>query len=109
VTETDKNPLGAIAELCLARGVRDIKSMPGLCHVVVDELWQCWVNGHRETLYTEDGAAVEPYHAYVEFNGWPAGIVSAAGCEFVAGALANVATFVAAVEAAKREAEGMRR
>ena len=99
------NPLVALCQLCLARGVRNIKTLPGLCHVPINDQWEAWINGRDEVLPTDGGVEVKPFHAYVEYNGWPAGIVSAYDGEFVAGEAANLDSFLAAVTAAQKEAE----
>lgn len=46
-----------------------------------------------------EGVTVEPFHCYIEFNGWPAGVVAPWGGVIAAGDVANEAAFLAAVKA----------
>jgi len=94
----DEPPLFvAIAEFCLARGFKRIRELPGCCEVQVDDHWWIAVNGHPNPSSTSRGTSVPAFSAYVEFNGWPAGLVDAGGSGFAAGALANPQTFRAAL------------
>ena len=79
-----------------------LNKMPGLWHRKLDEHWAIWVNGKTTTQSTPDGAAVDPFHCYVEFNGWPAGILSVPTGQgaIAAGKLANYETFCDALKAA---------
>ena len=92
--------LSLIADLSLARGVSGINALPGCHEMEVDEHWWIAVNGHAEMVACSNGPEVPPYSAYVEFNGWPAGIFNRAGGQFVAGSLANEDAFIAAMEKA---------
>ena len=41
---------------------------------------------------------MQPFHTYIEYNGWPAGVLNPLGeGEFAAGTGANVESFVAAL------------
>lgn len=63
----------------------------------VDENWWIAVNGHKEVVECSRGIRVQPFTCYVEFNGWPAGIIHAYGGVLAAGDAANEDTFVAAL------------
>lgn len=89
-----------IAEFCMARGAKSIKDVPGCYEAKVDEHWWIAVNGHAEPAKTSTGVEVPPFAAYIEFNGWPAGVVDPAGGLLAAGELANETTFRAALKAA---------
>lgn len=89
----------SIVMLAERLGVEAISTLPGCWEVQVDERWWFAVNGHREPIACSKGPTVPPVHVYVEFNGWPAGILSPAGGEFAAGAAANADAFIAALAA----------
>lgn len=103
-----KSEMNAV-ELILAIHRQDnapsLNILPGLWKRVVDEHWTFWVNGHREARAIEDsllgsqGARVNPYDCWVEFNGWPAGSFSLPTGEGViaAGQAANYETFCEAL------------
>jgi hypothetical protein len=45
-----------------------------------DPKWRICLNGGTQPTWTPtDAPAVERFYAYLEYNGWPAGIVNAAG------------------------------
>ena len=91
----------AIAEFCLARGFKGLSKVPGCCEVQVDDRWFFAVNGHAEpTTCAKTGQPIPPFSAYVEFNGWPAGLLDPAGGIICAGELANEDTFRAALHQA---------
>jgi hypothetical protein len=76
-------------------GVPPPGKLEGLWIRKLDEQWLMKCNGHAEKI---DG--VPPFSFYIEFNGWPAGIIDAQGSTFAAGQLANFLTFVSVLEAA---------
>ena len=96
--------------LAEAMGVRNIKALPGCWEVVIDEQWWLAVNGHKEptACSPSDGrsVAVPPYSVYVEFNGWPAGILNIGGDEIVAGAAANEDALIDAIKAKTAKVRG---
>lgn len=57
--------------------------------------WTVEVNPHKEVV---DGIA--PFEVRVTFNGWPAGLLDAAGGLLAAGCLANEESFLADMRAA---------
>lgn len=71
---------------------------------------QWWVafNGHPEKKATSKGQQVDPYHCYVEYNGWPAGVFTPYGGVIAAGEGANENTFIAALVRAEADALGCR-
>jgi len=89
-----------IAQLAIRLGVVPLNARPGCWEFQVDEHWWIAVNGHRESLKCSKGVAVEPFNAYVEFNGWPAGSFNPAGGIMAAGEAANEDAFIAALRAA---------
>ena len=94
-----------IAELAHALGVGAINRLSGCWEHRIDEHWWVAVNGHSTATRESSGRVdVPPCTAYVEFNGLPAGIIGPSGGVIAAGAAANEATLIAALEAAIRRA-----
>jgi hypothetical protein len=103
MTATTNRPLSAlflkIAELAEAIGLRSIKSLPGCWEFQIDGTWWIAVNGHDEPMATSKGGTpVPPFMAYVEFNGWPAGLLDPYGGMLAAGTIANEAALTRAIE-----------
>ena len=108
----NEKPIGeafmAIVELSLALGVSKINTLPGCWQHKIDEYWSVAVNGHQEEIALASDAAfpgaqgisVPPFHAYVEYNGWPAGLLDPYGGSIAGGSAANEDTLIAAVRAA---------
>ena len=96
-----------IVELAGRLGVSRIDKIPGCWEVDVDGRWWVAVNGHREpTKCSRASTPLEPFEAYVEFNGWPAGGLTPAGGWIAAGGVANEDTFIEALKAAGRTGQG---
>lgn len=93
-----------IAKLGCALGVSDIYKLPGCWELQIDDQWWIAMNGHKTPTKDSHGFEVPPFHAAVEYNGWPAGIISPAGGIIAAGSCANENTFIAALEAATHTA-----
>ena len=91
----------AIMEYAEAKGVSKINALPGCWEVQVDEQWWFAVNGQKLPVTCSHGVEIEPFHCFVEYNGWPAGIFTPYGGEFAAGSAANEETFEAALKAAR--------
>ncbi len=111
-TETEKPICAAfnsIVDLALALGVRDIRKLPECWEHKVDEHWTIAINGHdipKLAHKTISGKTEVPgFHCYVEFNGWPAGLLSPYDGTFAAGSCANEDTFIAALEQATERAK----
>jgi len=79
--------------IAMKTGAAPLNKLPGLWRFDVDEHWKIAVNGHAEEV---DG--VPKYRMYVEYNGWPAGLLSANGGSIAAGKLANIFTLQAALD-----------
>lgn len=90
----------AIAEFAHRKGVKSIKDLPACWEAAVGDHWWIAVNGHGVPVACSHGGDVPPFSAFVEFNGWPAGILDPMGGVIAAGELANEQTFRAALEAA---------
>ncbi len=66
----------------------------------IDDDWSIAVNGHPTQKETEGGCTVPPFSAYIEWNGFPAGILGMNGGMLVAGSGANEDTLIEALDAA---------
>lgn len=100
--QPDDPLLIAIAKFACALDAAPMNHHPGCWEIQIDERWWLAVNGHKEPHRHSKSMGEEvlaPFHFYVEYNGWPAGIFSAAGGEFVAGDAANEQTFIEALKA----------
>jgi len=92
-----------IAKLCEALGVSHINKLDGCWEYKLDDNWFIAVNGHRKAMKA-NGVTVQPFHCYVEFNGWPAGDLSPFGGWIAADAEANEDAFIQALKAATDKA-----
>lgn len=91
---------GAIAELCIALGDDPLTKHEACWECTIDERWKIAVNGHKEPQKSSmSEVPIEPFHCYVQYNGWPAGIFTPFGGIIAAGEGANEHTFIAAVRA----------
>ena len=94
----------AVADLCIALGGAPLHKHEGCWEHQVDEHWWIAVNGHPEPRLMQkhpELQPVQPFHAFIEWNGWPAGIMTAYGGVIAAGECANEETFIAALRAAR--------
>jgi len=90
----------AVADLGVALGVEKINTLPGCWEHQIDDDWRVAMNGHREEVKDSSGAGVPPFHIYIEWKGWPAGLINPYGGSIVAGGNACEDSFIAAVRAA---------
>jgi hypothetical protein len=101
-TEALSTTFMAIAEYALATGAAPIKDK--LWHVKLDKSWEFVVNGFMEEKETGPfgqsrcSHKIGPAECYIEFNGWPAGIINPYRGSFAAGELANEQTFCEALK-----------
>jgi hypothetical protein len=98
----------AVVDYALAKRVTNLIMRPGVWEDKIDAHWWIAVNPHHETLKTSTGASVQFGELYIEFNGWPAGIITPHGGPMCAGQIANEDAFIAAVQAATRKFEKRR-
>jgi hypothetical protein len=89
------------------RGGSPLNKHEGCWYVALDEHWEVAANGHgqptkcdRFRQHAGFAPTVPPFSIYVEFNGWPAGVIDPYGCSIAAGEAANIFTLVEAVERA---------
>src|SRR5262245_46723537 len=85
------------AKLADKDGVAPIHNHKGCWERQVGDWWFA-INPHTRTTKCSKGADVEFGHAYVMYNGWPAGILNPFGGVIAAGSVANEETFIAALE-----------
>ena len=86
-----------ITDLALALNAEPINQYPDCWECKIDNHWTIAVNGHRVPKMWND-IVVQPFHVYVEFCGFPAGMISAFGGIIAAGGMANEDTLIAAIE-----------
>ena len=87
-----------LAKLGNLLGVGPLNKHPGCWEFKIDEHWTIAINGHKEPTMCFSGSELMPFHCYVEYNGWPAGVFSPFGGIIAAGSCANENTFIEAVE-----------
>jgi len=68
-----------IANLAMRLGVTNINQREGCWEHRIDDKWWIAINGHPEPVRCSKGAEVPAYNAYVEFNGWPVGLINPYG------------------------------
>ena len=98
----------AVVDLALSLGVRSIKGLPACWEHQVDEHWHIAINGHHTDQQTSRGNNVPPFHCYIEFNGFPAGLITPYDGIIAAGSVANEDAFIAALQRATEKAKGVR-
>lgn len=69
----------AIMKYGVATGATRIDLLPGCWERQVSD--ECWIsmNGHKEPIKNSKGHILHPFQIYIEWNGWPAGIVEPGG------------------------------
>ncbi len=95
---SEDNVFLAIVDYGLARDVTNIKDLPGCWESQVDDQWWFALNPHKEPMECSRKTTVPPITAYLEFNGWPAGLFDPDGGCIAAGDIANRDTFLAALQ-----------
>lgn len=81
-------------------GAKSIKDLPGCweSHVGGSGWWVA-INGHDVPTKNTHGGVVPPFSAWIEWNGWPAGLVGPRGGTLVVGEAANEDSLIAALRA----------
>lgn len=89
----------SVIYLALAAKCPPVSTLPG-CWEYSFGSWRIAMNGHQgQEVATTWGVKVPGLMVYVEFNEWPAGMLTAAGGVIAAGDVANKDAFIAALEA----------
>lgn len=91
-------------ELARKTGAAPMNKHEGCWEYQVDDAWKIAVNGHNEDKES-GGVKVPPYHCYIEFNGWPAGLINPCDGIVADGSLANLEALNAALAGAIAKAE----
>jgi hypothetical protein len=71
--------MDALAELHISRGLPPLNELPTPYEYGKIGKWELVINGSREdaTWSREEGAVtIPPFTLYVEYNGWPAGMIN---------------------------------
>ena len=103
--DSDRFPFDAIVEMSDRLKVYRIGDLPGCWEYQIDEAWWIAVNGHKEPVsvfrpqHPGVPVSVPPFTAYIEYNGWPAGLIDPARGTMAAGEGANQDAFMAACDA----------
>ena len=66
--------------------------------IKIDDRWTVTI-ANKETVRSAGGVEVPPFCVYIEFNGWPAGIINPFEGSIVAGEAANEDALIAALQA----------
>lgn len=86
-----------LCTLAIQLKVEPMSQLPECWEHKLDEHWAFAVNGHNAPMqasrFFPSPVVVPPFCLYVEFNGFPAGILNPYRGEFVAGILANAKKF----------------
>ena len=93
-----------IADLGDKTGAAPATKFEGCWEHQVNDKWWLALNAHTHDVKCSHGSEVPPFHCYIEYNGWPAGIVNPYGGEIVAHENANEDLLIAALEAALERA-----
>lgn len=92
-----------LAELAQKDGIASARDFEACWERQIGEHWWIALNAHKEAKpQTHSDAKVEPFHCYLEFNGWPAGIINPYGGIIAAGDAANEDAFISAIQAELR-------
>lgn len=95
-----KEAYAVLAELGIALGAAPLTQFAGCWECQIDEHWRVAVNGHQAQRHCSfSNVAIDPFHCYIEFNGWPAGLMTPVGGTIAAGSAANEDTFITAIRA----------
>ncbi len=78
------------AKLAIKDGKAPLNALSGFWQRKVGESWEIWLHAQKEPLKLPSGTPLEPFTMYVEFNGWPAGVLDPHGGSIAAGSLANI-------------------
>lgn len=92
-----------VAKLAVAAGAAPLNRHAGCWRyrLPMSPEWEIAVNPHRTPQPDPFGGdiPVEPFHCYVQYNGWPFALFSVYGGEMACGTMANEDTFRAAIDA----------
>lgn len=85
-----------LAELAEKEGAIPVSKFEGCWVRGIDDSWLIAMNGHEDPrMYGE--VEVPPFTCYIEWNGFPAGLLDPTGGTIAAGELANEESFIKAI------------
>lgn len=92
---SDEKSLGQLLiDYALSQGAKQVNKIPGLWDNKIDEHWRIQFNPHHDVL-----GNVPPFSWYVEYNGFPAGILDIRGDGIICcGEFANENGLMEAIE-----------
>ncbi len=91
--EEKKSLAELLLEYALSQDATKLHLLPGLWESRIDDHWLVKCNRHEETINN-----LPPFSWYIEYNGWPAGIMGIRGDGVIcAGEAANEQTLMAAI------------
>ena len=105
-TRTLAQSMRALADEILSEAAAPLNKRVGCWELRVDEQWEIAMNGHNSPIQCSHGCEVPPFAVYVQFNGWPAGVIGPSGGWIAAGEVANEDAFIAAVRRRTNAATG---
>lgn len=88
-----------VADYAQAMGATPLNRHDACWDSRIDDHWRIVANGHRQEIQ-HNGVRVPPFSVYVEFNGFPAGILDAYGGLMAAGEAANARALARALRSA---------
>ena len=91
----------ALADYAIRMGAAPMNAHPGCWEHQISPEWWVAVNGHAEPVACSHEPTVKGFHAYIEFNGWPWGVINPRGGAVVNDAVANEAALSAALLATR--------
>ena len=89
-----------IAELALKLGIKSIKDLSGCWEYQIDDRWKIFLNGHNKPMEIDSEILIKPYHCYIKYNGWPAGMINPKDGWMVDDTTANENTLIMALKKA---------
>lgn len=89
----------AIMAYAERHGVQQINQLPGCWEFQPGEGWFVAVNGHNTPAQCSHGTEVPPFHAYIAWNEFPAGIIGPTDGVLAAGSVANESSLLSALRA----------
>lgn len=85
-----------LVELARLLGLENIRRNEGCCEIVVDGQWKVAVNPHDSPM-VHNSVEIKPFHTFIWFNGWPAGMMTPFDGCFVQGTKASEDEFIIAM------------
>lgn len=86
-----------LVDWATTKGAQSIKDLPGCWEHDIDAHWWVAINGKGQSTDCSRQVAVPAYHAYLEFNGFPAGLIAPNGGVLADGSVANEEALLAAL------------